>query len=53
MDIQNMTKEEIKSITEKITNNTSTQEEELALLKFLNKEVNEISTFIREVANKE
>lgn len=53
MDIENMTSEEVKGIAEKINNNTATQEEELALLKFLNKGVDEMRTFIKEVTTKE
>ena len=52
MDIQNITQEEVKDIINKIKNDIATPEEELALLKFLNKGVDEMRAFIKEVAIK-
>ena len=44
-----MEPEKVKELAEKVKNNTATQEEELALLKFLNQGVDELRIFIKEI----
>lgn len=44
-----MTEQEIQSLGEKIKNETSTPEEELQLLQFLNQGVSELRTFVQQV----
>jgi len=44
-----MEPEKVKELAEKVKNNTATQEEELALLKFLNQGVDEFRAFIKDV----
>ncbi len=44
-----MDPEKVKELAEKVKNGTSTQEEELALLKFLNQGVDELRVFIKNV----
>jgi len=41
--------EEVKKLAGKVKDGTSTQEEELALLKFLNQGVEELRSFIKDV----
>ncbi len=53
MDINNITEEEIKIITNKVKNDEASPEEELALLQFLNKGVEEMRQFIKEIAKEE
>ncbi len=51
--IEPMTPEQIAVLAQKVKEGTSTQEEELALLKFLNKGVDEMKVFIKEVTKEE
>ena len=44
-----MEPEKVKELAEKVKNNTATQEEELALLKFLNQGIDELRAFVKEV----
>ncbi|MDP1812811.1 MAG: hypothetical protein Q8K92_00015 [Leadbetterella sp.] len=44
-----MTEEEINVLAEKIKDETSTPEEELKLLKFLNQGIDEMRTFVKEI----
>jgi len=48
-----MTNEEATAIATKINDGTSTQEEELALLQFLNQGVEELRGFVKEVMTSE
>jgi hypothetical protein len=47
-----MSADELKVLTEKVKKGTATSEEELVLLKFLNKGVEEMRSFIKEVMEK-
>ncbi len=53
MDINNITEEEIKIITNKVKNDEASPEEELALLQFLNKGVEEMRQFVKEITKEE
>ena len=44
--------EEVKALAEKVKSGTATAQEELALLQFLNKGVEEMRVFIKEVMSK-
>ena len=44
-----MTPEQVKEITEKIKNDTSTPEEEIALLEFLNEGVDKLRAFVKDL----
>ena len=48
-----MTPEQIAVLAQKVKEGTTTQEEELELLKFLNKGVEEMRVFIKEVMKEE
>lgn len=47
-----MDNEKIKELTEKVTKGTATQEEELSLLKFLNKGFEELNSFVKSEVDK-
>ncbi|MEK7227839.1 MAG: hypothetical protein AAB681_00600 [Patescibacteria group bacterium] len=44
-----MKPEEVKALAEKVKNSTATVQEELALLQFLNKGVEEMRAFIKDI----
>lgn len=44
-----MTNEELKELATKVKNGTSSAEEDLLLLKFLNQGVGELKTFIKDI----
>ena len=44
-----MTPEQVKEITENIKNDTSTPEEEIALLEFLNEGVDKLRAFVKDL----